>query len=494
MPPHSLHRIAIGLLIASSIFFGFVLSSFFHTSLPGLAEDTRYPLDGPVLTESPGNLPTRDFTEISDEMGAVVVNIEAVKVNDESLNKNEIGSDEETPKGGSGIILDSTGYILTNWHVVERTNNILVRLIDNSTYTATVVGADDMTDLALLKISPRQPLKSAILGDSDKVKTGEWVLAIGNPSGLSHSVTVGVVSAIKRDFGMNSALRSFIQTDAAINPGNSGGPLMNTRGEVIGVNTLILEQRQNLGFAVPINLAKMVIIQLKEKGKVERGYIGLTPADVTEEMRQVMNLGDASGAIVQTVQQRVGPTQLSPAAQAGFKIGDIITSFDGQNIKDTHDLYAIAAYTPPGKEVDVNIIREGKQQNLKVTLARRESFFNRELVLPKPIPMKKDNSLGINVQGINTRNRQLIEDFSGNSIESGVRVTKISINSPAYNYGLRTGQIISRVNGEPVGSATEFESIISEATSRGNPLILYVITINDGIVNGRYVSIPRKAY
>ena len=494
MPPHSLNRIAIGLLIASSIFFGFVLSSFFHTAQPGWADDTTYPLDGPVLTESPGNLPDKSFTQISEEMAAMVVNIEAWKVSEESLVKNEISAEDGTPKGGSGIILDQNGYILTNWHVVEQTNNILVRLLDNSTYSARVVGADDMTDLALLKIQPRQQLKSAILGDSDKVRTGEWVVAIGNPSGLSHSVTVGVVSAIKRDFGMNSALRSFIQTDAAINPGNSGGPLMNSRGEVIGVNTLILEQRQNLGFSVPINLAKLVIRQLKEKGKVERGYIGLTPADITEEMRQVMGLRAASGAIVQTVQQRVGASATSPAAQAGFQIGDVITSFDGQKIKDKDDLYITAAYTPPGKQVEVEILREGEPKTLRVTLAKRESLFSRALELPEPIPMKRENSMGISVKGINSRNRQLIADFSGQTISDGVRVTKISVTSPAFNYGLRNGQIISRINGSPVSSSTQFEKMLNDAVAQNKPLIFYVITVNDGLVNGRYISIPKKAY
>jgi serine protease Do len=492
MKASSLHRLSIGLLIITSIFFGFVLSSLFGRQQSSQATvDIRYPLSGPVLYETNGRQPLQDVTEISELMSAVVVNIEAVSA--ETTPDNEVRlSQNEAPRGGSGIILDENGYILTNWHVIENSNKITVRLIDNTSYRAEILGADSLTDLALIKIEPLRKLQFAALGDSESVRSGEWVMAIGNPSGLSHTVTVGVVSAIGRNFRGNAAFDNYIQTDAAINPGNSGGPLLNMRGEVIGINTLILQQRQNLGFSIPINLAKMVIAQLKENGRVERGYMGLTPGNITGEMKEIMNLPDTSGAIVNSIQREVPESnELSPAVRAGFKTGDVIRRFDGEFIDDVDELYLRAAYTPPGKQLDVDILRDGQPMTLSITLTKRP--FASELTIPASLKPSGKYPLGMKVKSASRGDLRRIADFSNDQISTGVIVEEIEISSQAFDRGIRNGSVITSVNGQPVSNSEEYTQVIRAAEQSGKPVLLYVVTFGVNATAGTYISLPHGA-
>jgi serine protease Do len=267
---------------------------------------------------------------------------------------------------GSGFLIDKEGHILTNNHVIENAGSITVKLADNNEkeYEAKVVGRDPRTDLALIKISGRNDLPAVKLGDSDSLQVGDWVIAIGNPFGLGQTVTAGIVSAKGRVIGQGP-YDDFIQTDAAINPGNSGGPLFNTQGEVVGINTAIFSQSGgNIGisFAVPVNLAKGLVPQLKAKGRVIRGWLGVSIGPVTEEAAKELRLKDRRGALVLEVVER------SPADRAGIQQGDVIVGFDGKDVTSSSDLPRLVGNTPIGKEVSVKLIREGRSRELKVTI------------------------------------------------------------------------------------------------------------------------------
>ncbi|MBI4611465.1 MAG: Do family serine endopeptidase [Candidatus Rokubacteria bacterium] len=267
---------------------------------------------------------------------------------------------------GSGFIIGPEGYIVTNSHVVEGATEVTVVLADKEEYPARVVGRDPKTDLALLKITPRGRLTPAALGDSDRLQVGDWVVAIGNPFGLSNTVTAGIVSAKGRVIGQGP-YDNFIQTDAAINPGNSGGPLFNLQGEVVGINTAIFTRTGGsvgVGFAVPINLARSLLPQL-ERGKVIRGYLGVQIQDVTPELAAAMNLKGRQGALVASVVEQ------GPAAQGGVQRGDVITAFNGKPVADATALPPLVATTAPGTTVPVTVLRNGQSRTLTVTIGRQ---------------------------------------------------------------------------------------------------------------------------
>ncbi len=265
---------------------------------------------------------------------------------------------------GSGFIIDRDGYILTNNHVVEKADMIMVKLADEEEYEAKVVGRDPRTDLALIKINARGELPVVRLGDSEALQVGDWVLAIGNPFGLGQTVTAGIVSAKGRVIGQGP-YDDFIQTDAAINPGNSGGPLFNINGEVVGINTAIFSQSGGsvgIGFAVPVNLAKRLVPELKTTGRVRRGWLGVSIARITEEAAKALKLKNRKGAVVVEVAER------GPADRAGLQSGDVVVSFDGKDVADAQDLPRIVGSTPIGKEVSLGTIREGRRRDVKVTI------------------------------------------------------------------------------------------------------------------------------
>jgi len=263
---------------------------------------------------------------------------------------------------GSGFIIDKDGYIITNNHVVERADEIKVKLVDGREFDAKVVGRDSKTDLALIKIwSPFKDLPVLPLGDSDSIRVGDWVLAIGNPFGLEHTVTKGIISATGRVIG-SGPYDNFLQTDAPINPGNSGGPLVDLKGEVIGINTAIVATGQGIGFAIPSNMSKSVISQLREKGRVARGWIGVSVQSITPEIGKAIGLKELKGALVTDIFQG------GPADSGGMKRGDIIIAFEGKEVKNISDLPRLVAGTPAGKTIEVRVLRNGKQMNLKITV------------------------------------------------------------------------------------------------------------------------------
>ena len=318
----------------------------------------------------------------------------------------------ETKSLGSGVIIHREGYILTNNHVVENAKEIMVTLYSEKDYPAQVIGRDKKTDLALIKIDAKEDLPVAPLGDSDRLRVGEWVLAIGNPFGLSETVTAGIVSAKGRVIGAGP-YDDFIQTDASINPGNSGGPLFNFWGEVVGINTAIVAAGQGIGFAIPVNMAKEVIPQLKEKGRVIRGWLGVTVQRITSQLAKSFGLKEERGALVSQVFKG------SPAEKAGIKSGDVILEFDGKKVKDFGELSRIVASTPVGKTIPIKIFREGKTLTLQATVAELE-----ERAEGTDAPVQE--TLGITVQNLTPE----IARALGLEETTGVVVARVEKGSP----------------------------------------------------------------
>jgi serine protease Do len=336
----------------------------------------------PLQVDAGGVLPS--FADLVEQVSPAVVNISTVKVvRVPGTPWHFFGPDEEghfrdffrrffgdipdrelrQQSLGSGFLIDAKGHIITNNHVVAHAEEIVIRLADGREFKANVIGRDPRTDIAIIKISPRvKDLPFIALGDSDKMRVGDWVLAIGNPFGLEHTVTKGIISATGRVIGAGPH-DDFLQTDAPINPGNSGGPLINLRGEVIGINTAIIPVGQGIGFAIPSNMANTIIKQLKDKGRVIRGWIGVSIQTVTPEIMKHLNLKEPKGALIVEVIPR------SPADRAGIKRGDVVVMFDGRKIERAGDLTRFVAETPVGKLVDVQVIRDRREINLKITVA-----------------------------------------------------------------------------------------------------------------------------
>ena len=361
---------------------------------------------------------------------------------------------DERPRVGSGFIIHPDGYIITNQHVVARSGRIEVELFGGEKMVATVVGRDGRTDLALLKIDPPRPLTALSLGDSDSVKVGELVLAIGNPYGLDYSVTMGVVSRKGRAFGINGPYDDYIQTDAAINPGNSGGPLLNLRGEVVGINTATVPNRR-VGFAIPINLAKSVLPELKERGKVLWGFLGVSIQELTPALAQALGVEGTKGALV----NGVIPGQ--PAEQAGLRLGDIIVGFDGMTIMDVRDLQRKVGRSQIGKTSLVKVIRKGREEEMSIRVGE---FLGQTVVAAEP--PKKD--LGLTVEALD---QGKAKEFKLKE-EVGVVVTEVAKNGPAAHAGLRPGDLIKEVNQQRVSSLEEYRRSLGESMKGGMELFL----------------------
>ena len=342
-----------------------------------------------VLVPDRGSLAAQSaFVKVAEQITPAVVNISTV-----STRKGKTPGDlfrpfghdpffhdffdrffEGPPKGhrqtslGSGLIVDRAGYILTNNHVIKDADQIMVKLASQQEHKAKVIGADPKTDLAVIRIVVNQNLPAADLGNSDGLRVGEWAIAVGNPFGLDHTVTVGVISATGRsDVGI-ATYENFIQTDASINPGNSGGPLLNIKGEVIGINTAIVASGQGIGFAIPINMAKKIVDDLVKKGKVTRGWLGVGIQPLTPELSHSFDLPSASEGVLVN---RIMPQ--SPAEVAGLREGDIITTLDGQKISDPRQLQRMAADLPVGKMIEVGVIRDGKPMSVRLKVGELPS-------------------------------------------------------------------------------------------------------------------------
>ena len=357
---------------------------------------------------------------------------------------------------GTGFILDREGYILTNNHVVEMADEIKVKFSDGKEYDAEIVGRDPKTDLALIKIESDESLQPLFLGDSESLEVGEWVVAIGNPFGLGNTVTAGIVSAKYRQIGAGS-YDNFIQTDASINPGNSGGPLLNTSGEVVGINTAIFSQSGGnigIGFAIPVNMAKDLLPQLK-KGRVVRGWLGVMVQKITPELKDKLNLKDEKGALVADV------TKGGPAEKAGIERGDVIIAFDGKEINEMRDLPFVVAATQVDKKVDVEVIRKGKKKRLEVKIGELKEDQETEPLEEAPPRM------GMSVEELTP---ELAENL-GLTERSGIVVVQVEDDSPAAAAGLRPGDVILEIDQNPVQNLDDFNARI-EKYQKGDTVLL----------------------
>jgi len=367
--------------------------------------------------------------------------------------------EENPPRGfeqrgvGSGFVMSREGYILTNNHVVEDADQIKVKLASGKEYDGKVVGRDPKTDLALVKVEGSSDLHPLKLGNSDDLEVGSWVVAIGSPFGLEQTVTAGIVSAKGRVIG-SGPYDNFIQTDASINPGNSGGPLINMKGEVIGINTAIIASGQGIGFAIPINMAKEIAPQLQEKGHVTRGWLGVSIQEVTPALAKSFDLKEKKGALVAQV------VSGSPAEKAGIEQGDVIVELDGKEVTDSKDLPRLVASTPVGKSVSIKLWRNGKVLDRQVKVGEMQ-----EKVEMTKAPFQK--SLGITVQNLTPE----IAKGLGLKKDTGVVVTRVEPGSPAADAGIQTGDVIREVNRTSVKDVEDFIQKIEKAKVQDNILL-----------------------
>ncbi len=354
---------------------------------------------------------------------------------------------------GSGMILSSKGYVLTNNHVVEGGSEIKVRLDDGREVEAEVVGRDPKTDVALLKLkgSGTTDVPTVTLGDSDALQVGDFVLAAGNPFGLDHSVSLGIVSAKERVIGAG-LYDDFIQTDAAINPGNSGGPLFNTRGEVVGVNTAIVAQGQGIGFAVPINMVKELLPQLLEKHRVTRGWLGVSIQAVTPELAKMLKLDRPRGALIAGVMKK------SPAEGAGIKAGDIVVGVNGRKVETYYQLSRYVAFATPGQKAQLTVVRDGKERGVDIKVGARpeDSESPAGDLSAAGEPASRLDLLGLAVQPVAPARLQHL------GVEGGVQVAQVWPDGPAGRAGVRPGDVIVEMQRQPVRSAEEYAAAISQ--------------------------------
>ena len=356
---------------------------------------------------------------------------------------------------GSGFIISNDGYIFTNNHVVEQADKIIVKLSDGKEYEAKVIGKDAKTDIALIKIKSGDSLPVAETGDSEKLRVGDWVLAIGNPFGLEQTVTAGIVSAKGRVIGAGP-YDNFIQTDASINPGNSGGPLFNMEGKVIGINTAIVAHGQGIGFAIPISMAKAILPDLKAKGKVTRGWLGVSVQDISEDIAKSMKLKDRTGALISDVFKG------DPADKAGLKSGDVVIEINGNPIKDTHELLVMIAGFHVGESVKIKIIRDGQEKSLSLTIAERTE--KSEMAAAQ----RSGEAFGMTVQEITPE----IAKQLGLSIKKGLIVVDVQEGSVADEVGIQMQDLILQVNKAKIATLKDYQREIAKAGEKGSILLL----------------------
>jgi serine protease Do len=456
-------------LVLAAVAAGIVLSAGFDFSpiARALWGDKEKPAVVPAAA-GVRNLPV-DIPQLFKEVSPAVVNIsttQVVKFNRPRM-RNPFGPqdpfeeffhnyfgrmprEQKRKSLGSGFIVSPDGFILTNNHVVEKAEEVTVTLLDKEEFRAKVIGTDPKIDIALIKIDAKRKLPYVALGDSDKLDVGEWVVAIGNPFALGHTVTAGIVSAKGRIIG-SGPYDDFIQTDASINPGNSGGPLFNLKGEVVGINTAIMQGGQGIGFATPIQLAKSVLEQLKDKGKVTRGWLGVYIQKLTPEAAENLGISGRHGALVSDV------TSGGPAEKAGIRTGDVIVGFNGKEIKDEHELPHAVASTKPGKTANVRMLREGKEMTVTVTIAEMTGEPG------KPAGGHElQKNLGLTVQDITPEIAQRFEIAD----TKGVVVTGVEDGSPAEDAGFNEGDIIRAIvrqnKRNPVTNAAEFAKLVKK--------------------------------
>jgi len=484
--------LSFSVLIAAAVVFGMVVAGSVHVTPVGEAQKSEAPARART-----GGVVVPSFADIAEEVMPSVVSItstEILKAGD-SRNRNSGGGemdpfefffgpqgpnnphrrmtvpdeDRKQQEGGTGFVISDDGYVVTNYHVIENADKIDVRLTNNETARARVVGKDPATDLALLKIDVKQRLQPLELGDSDKLRVGEWVMAIGDPIMFDKTVTVGVISGKNRsNITADPTTRSFenfLQTDAAINFGNSGGPLLDVNGRVVGINTAMFRPAQNIGFAVPVNTLKQILPQLREKGKVVRGYLGINIGNVTSDVAAAFKLKNTDGAFVQSTLPG------KPGDKAGLQPGDTIVRVDSVTVKDTRDLIGYVSAKAPGTKVKLDVVRDGKDMTVTATLADRDGDTGESEQKSGKSSDDSKGKLGISVRDITPQVRQLARldtDVKGLLVEHVKEV------SPAYDANIRDGDIITQVNGKPVTSTEDFGKIVSQAR-KGDYLRLYIL-------------------
>jgi serine protease Do len=394
----------------------------------------------------------------------------------EDLFKNFLGPKPNTPRHvtslGSGFIIDPSGYVVTNNHVIEDSDQITVSLQDGTQLAAKVVGRDTKTDLALLKVTPKKPLPATKFGDSDHAQVGDWVIAIGDPFGIGSTVTAGIVSARNRNINAGP-YDDFIQTDAPINRGNSGGPLFDMDGNVIGINSANFSPSGGsvgIGFAIPSNLAREVMGQLRQFGVARRGWIGVRIQQVTTEIAEGLGLPTTQGALV------AGVTNGGPAARAGLVNGDLITGFDGKPVPDDRALPRIVAVTPIGKTVNMDVLRKGRKQIIKITVQKLadDAKVDKPAKAP-PAPVKKQPKLAEMGMSLSLLDGPARAKFKIGSGVQGVAVTAVEAGSPAAEKNVRTGDVIVEVAGQAVKTPDDVAKRVDGEAKAGKKSILILI-------------------
>lgn len=412
------------------------------------------------------------FADLAEKLTPSVVNISSFS---QSETENGEGNTPLSESLGSGFIIDGNGYIITNNHVVDKAESISITLSDNTKTEARVIGKDPKTDLALIKIETKRPLNAVKFGDSDKIRVGDWVLAIGNPFGLGSSVTAGIVSAKSRDIE-SGPYDSFIQTDASINQGNSGGPMFNLQGEVIGISSAIFSTTgasQGVGFAIPANLAGWVISQLKEHGEVKRGWIGIKIQPNTPEIADSLGICANQGVVVS------GITEQGPAQKAGLQAGDIVLSFNRQPIDNTKNLSRLIAETKIGTPAPIEIWRSGQKQTLTVPieLMPEETPLSAAKETASDAAETPDNGESLNIIGFTVKeiSPELAERYKLAPSTSGVVVTDILPNSNASRKGIKIGDIIVKIDKRNIIGESAFHEYVNDARRENNRPVLLAI-------------------
>ncbi|MEX2129573.1 MAG: Do family serine endopeptidase [Xanthobacteraceae bacterium] len=388
---------------------------------------------------------------------------------------------------GSGFVIDPSGIVITNNHVIADADEVFANFNDGTKLKAEIVGRDTKTDIAVLRVKPEKPLVAVGFGDSDRMRVGDWVMAIGNPFGLGGSLSVGVVSARNRDINAGP-YDNFIQTDAAINRGNSGGPLFNMEGQVVGVNTAIISPSGGsigIGFSIPAKTAVAVIGQLRQFGETRRGWIGVRIQQLDDQIAETLGLGKARGALV------AGVTENGPAAKAGIQSGDVIVKFDGTDIREMRDLPRVVADTADGKAVDVVVVRKGKETPLRITLGRLEDGEKAQQAAVKP-PGPEPKSVTRRLLGLelSSLTDDLRKRFKVKDNVKGVVVVSIENNSPLADQRVQAGDVIVEITGESIASPADLQKRIDALKKDGKKTALLLLSTADGEQRFVPVTIP----
>ena len=452
--------------------------------MAGLMLTTGQQLAGASKSPSASRMIPDNFSALAEQVGPAVVNIQVEKTAGETgmrpqFRGNPFGDERfkeffggqqqpERKQGGlgTGFIIDKTGLIITNNHVVEDADTIKVKLKDEREFDAKVVGRDPQTDLALIKVDAKGELPVARLGRSAELKVGEWVLAVGSPFGLEQTVTAGIVSAKGRAIG-SGPYDDFIQTDASINPGNSGGPLVNLNGEVVGINTAIIAQGQGIGFAIPIDMATKIVAQLKDNGEVTRGWLGVNIQDLKGELADYYGAKGGEGVLVTEV------VPGNPAEKAGIQAKDIITAVDGEKVRTSRELTAKAATLPVGETTKITVVRDGKERTVDVKVAKRPVTV---ADAGKP-PVEKEGEYGLQVTDLTPEMARRLKT----NREAGVVVVGVRPDSKAAKAGLQQGDLILEVDRQNVSSTGELKQLLARHTG-GDGIALLVQRANAGMM------------